>query len=50
MLKVTGIYKITSPSGKVYIGQAAEARCVSKSMVTEHLIRLKVNRLDLIYV
>lgn len=39
-------------TGIFYFGveEAAEARCISKSMVTEHLTRLKVNRLDLIYV
>lgn len=39
-------------TGVYYFGieEAAEARNVSKSMVTEHLTRLKVNRLDLIYV
>ena len=39
-------------TGIFYFGieEAAEARGVSKSMVTEHLTRLKVNRIDLIYV
>lgn len=39
-------------TGIFYFGveEAAEARGLSKSMVTEHLTRLKVNRLDLIYV
>ncbi len=39
-------------TGIYYFGieEASEARGISKSMVSEHLTRLKVNRLDLIYV
>lgn len=43
MSRITGIF---------YFGieEVAEARGISKSMVSEHLTRLKVNRLDIIYV